>query len=65
MFVFGLNPSDIKDLDSLLRETGGLTDYEKSFLNFGETHSAIFLSGSSYRSAIQFEYTDQEKAIWG
>lgn len=65
MFIFGLNPKDIKDLDDLLRENGGLTDYEKGFLNIGETHSAIFLSGSQYRSTIMLDYTDEEKQVWG
>ena len=65
LFVFGLNSNDIKDLNELLRESGGLTDYEKAFLNMGETHSSIFLSGQNYRSTINLEYTDEEKVEWG
>lgn len=64
MFIFGLAPNDIKNLDILFETIGGLTDSEKEFLSTAQSGECIFAPFSHLRFIIKVDITEIEIAFF-
>lgn len=60
LFIFGLAPNDIKNLDTLFDIVGGLTDYEKEFLANANVGECIFAPFIKLRFNLKINISDIE-----
>lgn len=64
LFIFGLSANDIKDLDTLLNVIGGLTDYERDFLNSASIGQCIFAPFLKLRFKLSINISDIEYDLY-
>ncbi len=64
LFIFGLAPNDIKNLDALFDIIGGLTDAEKDFLSAAQIGECIFAPFTKLRFNLKVKITAIEQKVF-
>lgn len=62
VFSFGLAPQDIKDLDTLMKEHGGLSNAQRDFLAQAGKAQSLFITGQT-RMIMQTFTTEEERSL--
>lgn len=64
MFIFGLAPNDIKNLDLLFDSIGGITEAEKDFLSTANIGECIFAPFSKLRFNLKINISKIEQKLF-